>query len=64
MESIRRRFPPTQIQSRWGPVCDFEQVMEHAIVHVLRIAGRSRVSGAVATTRFEFDTFRKWREPD
>lgn len=25
-----------QMTSRWGPVCDFEQVMEHAIVHVLR----------------------------
>ena len=25
-----------QIRSRWGPVYDFEQLFEHAIVHVLR----------------------------
>jgi len=25
-----------RIQSRWGPVYDFEQLFEHAIVHVLR----------------------------
>ena len=25
-----------QIRSRWGPVYDFEQLFEHAIVHILR----------------------------
>ncbi len=25
-----------QMQARWGPVYDFEQLLEHAIVHVMR----------------------------
>ena len=29
-------FNAMQIQSRWGQVYDFEQLFEHAIVHVLR----------------------------
>ena len=26
----------TKMQVRWGPTYDFEQLFEHAIVHVLR----------------------------
>jgi uncharacterized damage-inducible protein DinB len=30
------RMNAVEIHARWGPTYDFEQIMEHAIVHVLR----------------------------
>ena len=35
-DMTEEEFNAMQIQSRWGQVYDFEQLFEHAIVHVLR----------------------------
>jgi uncharacterized damage-inducible protein DinB len=35
-EMPSERMAALQIQSRWGQTYDFEQMLEHAIVHVLR----------------------------
>jgi uncharacterized damage-inducible protein DinB len=35
-EMPTERMAALQIQSRWGQTYDFEQMLEHAIVHVLR----------------------------
>ena len=35
-EMTEQEATDTKMQVRWGPVYDFEQLFEHAIVHVLR----------------------------
>lgn len=35
-EMLDEEMEAVKIQSRWGPVYDLEQMLEHAIVHVLR----------------------------
>jgi uncharacterized damage-inducible protein DinB len=42
-----------KIQSRWGPVYDLEQMMEHAVVHLLR--HRRQIERFLAESRFRGD---------
>jgi uncharacterized damage-inducible protein DinB len=44
------RMEALRIQARWGPVYDLEQMLEHAIVHLLR--HRRQVERFLTETRF------------